>query len=343
MAVRLPDFYMVEQHFDVPVLEDPEAVARAETERLLPSIRRGQQVAVGVGSRGIAEIASMVRGVVSRLQKHGAEVFVFPAMGSHGGATSAGQRHVLETLGVTERTVGCEIRSSMQAIKLGVTESGFEVRFDANAAAAHHTVLVNRVKVHTDFVGRLGSGLVKMSVIGCGKRQGAELVHSQAKVHGYEAVLRAVGGYLLEKSNIVGGLAIVETPTHGPGRIEGLVADEIVEAEERLLELSKSWMARIPFDDIDLLIVDRIGKEISGVGMDPNVIGRNVIRGTEADFQHGTIRRIYARRLTEKSGGNGLGIGLADYVSGELLDAIDWDVTLANTLTAGNIELIRQP
>jgi hypothetical protein len=339
----LPAFYRLTRKPADRTGLDPAAMTARVVEPLLDRIDPGARVAVAVGSRGIADLPEVVRAVVEALTAHGCRPFLFPAMGSHGGATAQGQRALLGKVGIDAEALGVTIESDMDTVSLGRTDSGLDVRFDGHAHAADATLLINRVKPHTDFIGRIGSGMIKMAVIGCGKRQGAEMVHREAKTRGYESVLMEVGRFVLDKSNIVGGVALVEGFDHRVVRVEGLAADTIVDREPALLAEATRSMARLPVEALDLLIVDEIGKDISGVCMDPNVIGRNVIRGDQEAWRRGPVRRIYARSMTEAGYGNALGVGLADFVSRRLLDAIDEEATLANALTSGNVELIRRP
>ena len=330
--VTLPTMYRVRQSFPRTRLEDiPAGVARALGAGDLP-IKRGDTVAVGAGSRGIANIATIVRATVDWLNAQGARPFVFPAMGSHGGATAEGQRAVLAHYGLTEATVGCEIRASMDVVQVGEA-LGLPVWLDRTASEADWIGLVNRIKPHTDFKGSIESGLFKMMTIGLGKYQGATQYHRANVNHGYETVITAVGREMLAKARIGFGLGIVENGYDETAYVEAFNAAELEAGERRLLEDGRAWMARLPFSRLDVLVVEEIGKNISGSGMDTNVIGRpsNPHEPFPADPK---ILWIVALDLTEDSGGNATGIGNADFTTRRLAEKIDWKPTAINTLTA---------
>ena len=330
--VTLPTMYRVRQSFPRTRLEDiPAGVARALGAGDLP-IKRGDTVAVGAGSRGIANIATIVRATVDWLNAQGARPFVFPAMGSHGGATAEGQRAVLAHYGLTEATVGCEIRASMDVVQVGEA-LGLPVWLDRTASEADWIGLVNRIKPHTDFKGSIESGLFKMMTIGLGKYQGATQYHRANVNHGYETVITAVGREMLAKARIGFGLGIVENGYDETAYVEAFNAAELEAGERRLLEDGRAWMARLPFSRLDVLVVEEIGKNISGSGMDTNVIGRpsNPHEPFPADPK---ILWIVALDLTEDSGGNATGVGNADFTTRRLAEKIDWKPTAINTLTA---------
>ncbi|HYB43146.1 MAG TPA: [Fe-S]-binding protein [Candidatus Methylomirabilis sp.] len=313
------------------VADIPAAVHAALGSAGLP-IKRGDRVAVGAGSRGIANIAAVVRAAVQWLQEQGARPFVFPAMGSHGGATAEGQRAVLAHYGITEAAMGCEIRASMDVVQVGEA-LGLPVWLDRTASEADWIGLVNRVKPHTDFKGSIESGLFKMMTIGLGKYQGATQYHRANVRLGYETVITAVGREMLRAARIGFGLGIVENGYDETARIEAFAAADLEAGERELLKDARQWMARLPFSPIDVLIVEEIGKNISGSGMDTNVIGRpsNPHEPFPADPK---ILWIAALDLTEESGGNATGIGNADFTTRRLADKIDWKPTSINCLTA---------
>ena len=295
-------------------------------------IKRGDTVAVGAGSRGIANIDAIVKAVIGSLQDLGARPFVFPAMGSHGGATPEGQREVLAHYGITEATMGCEIRATMDVVQVGEA-LGMPVWLDRIASEADWIGLVNRVKPHTDFKGSIESGLFKMLTIGLGKWHGATQYHRANVNHGYETVITAVGREMLAKARIGFGLGIVENGYDETARVEAFNAADLEAGERRLLKAAREWMARLPFSPIDVLVVEEIGKNISGAGMDTNVIGRpsNPHEPFPADPK---ILWIVALDLTEESGGNATGIGNAEFTTRRLRDKIDWKKTAINCLTA---------
>ena len=320
------------QQFARPRVADiPAAVSRAMAAAQLP-IKRGDTVAVGAGSRGVANIDVIVRAAVDWLRELGARPFVFPAMGSHGGATAAGQRDVLAHYGITEAAMGCEVRAGMEVVQVGEA-LGLPVWLDRIAAEADWIGVVNRVKPHTDFKGEIESGLFKMMTIGLGKYQGATQYHRANVNHGYETVITAVGREMLARARIGFGLGIVENGHDETARIEAFAARDLEAGERRLLKSAREWMARLPFSPIDVLVVEEIGKNISGAGMDTNVIGRpsNPHEPFPADPK---ILWIVALDLTEQSYGNATGIGNADFTTRRLAEKIDWKPTAINCLTA---------
>jgi hypothetical protein len=280
----------------------------------------------------------MVAAVLSRLKAAGAQPFIIPAMGSHGGATPEGQREVLASFGITEATTGVPIAASMEVQQIGATDDGVPVFCSTDALGADAIVLINRIKPHTDFPGGLGSGLLKMSVIGLGKRTGATAMHQAAMHLGYERVIRGMAGVMLRNTRVLGGLAIVENQFHDTARLVVLPREEMEVAEGALLTEARALMPLLPFEEIDLLIIDRIGKNISGAGMDPNVIGRS-IHGYSSMLAREArpapfIRRIFVRDLTAETHGNAIGVGMADFTTARLVRAMDHRTTMINALTA---------
>jgi hypothetical protein len=322
----------VRQTFPRPrVAEIPRSVAETLAAAGL-AIKRGDTVAVGAGSRGIANIATIVGATVRWLQDLGARPFVFPAMGSHGGGTAEGQLSVLEHYGITEATMGCPVRATMDVVPVGEA-LGLPVWLDRHAAEADWTGLVNRVKPHTDFKGSIESGLFKMMTIGLGKYKGALQYHRANIQHGYETVITSVGREMLGRARIGFGLGIVENGYDETARVEAFNAGDLEAGERRLLKDAREWMARLPFTPLDVLIVEEMGKNISGSGMDTNVIGRpsNPHEPFPSDQK---ILWIAALDLTEESYGNATGIGNADFTTRRLVDKIDMKPTLINCITA---------
>ena len=322
----------VRQTFSRPRVADiPRAVADALARQNLP-VKRGDTVAVGAGSRGIANIDVIVGATVRYLLDVGARPFVFPAMGSHGGGTAEGQLDVLAHYGITEATMRCPVRATMDVIQVGEA-LGMPVWLDRLASEAAWIGVVNRVKPHTDFKGSIESGLFKMMTIGLGKCTGATQYHRANVTHGYETVITAVGREMLAKARIGFGLGIVENGYDETAHIEAFGAVELEQGERRLLKDAREWMARLPFSPIDVLIVEEVGKNISGSGMDTNVIGRpsNPHEPFPADPK---ILWIVALDLTEESYGNATGIGNADFTTRRLVDKIDMKPTLINCITA---------
>ncbi len=334
----LPRFLRIQQNF---VATPPLGIGTTldvEFEKLRPRIRPGARIAVGVGSRGITHLPEIVAATLAQLRVAGAEPFIIPAMGSHGGATPEGQREVLASYGITEAAMGVPIRDSLEVRQVGTTPEGVPVVCSTEALAADGIVLINRIKPHTDFFGTLGSGLLKMSVIGLGKRTGATAMHLAATQFGYERIIRAMAGALLQNAPILGGVAILENQFHDTARLLVIPREEMETAEDALLVEARGLMPLLPFDEIDLLIVDRIGKNISGAGMDPNVINRSV-HGYDSlpmrsDRPAPFIRRIFVRALTPETHGNAIGIGMADATTARLVREMDPRVTSINSLTA---------
>jgi hypothetical protein len=319
---------------DIPSVVRNEFKAQDVLSRLQP----GAQIAVGVGSRGISNIKNIVGEVLAALKTAAAKPFIIPAMGSHGGATPEGQIGVLESYGITEQSMGVPIRASMEVERIGTSADGVEVFCSVEALRSDGIVIVNRVKPHTDFTGTHGSGVMKMIVIGLGKRAGAATCHGAAARLGFERVIRAIARVTLSRAPILCGVAIVENQFHETARIAVLKPAEIEEREKELLEEARRLFPRLPFDDIDVLIVDRLGKNISGSGMDPNVTGRWVhgysTSLADDNRQSPRIRRIFVRDLTPETHGNAIGIGFADITTTRLVNAMDKQVTYVNAMTS---------
>jgi len=342
----LPEFARVRYDPPVETLADPVAAARDELARLpLDDVPDGGTVAVGVGSRGIHRIDDVAAAVVAALAERGFDPVVVPAMGSHGGATPDGQREVLESLGVTEASVGAPIDARMDATKLdtvAVGDTDFPVHFSDAALDADAVLVVNRVKAHTNFSGDIESGLAKMTVVGLGKQRGAKSFHSTAIAEGYVETLAAALEVIESAVPLLGGLAIVENFEEEIAHLEGVPAGSFFDREPELLERAYDEMATLPVEDIDLLVVDELGKEISGAGMDTNVIGRYRVLNAP-DPETPDIDLIYARGLTEATKGNGNGIGLADLTRQAAIDQLDLRKTYANALTSGSLAKSKLP
>jgi hypothetical protein len=328
----LPTMLRLRQTFARPQVTDiPGTVARS-LEAAGLAVKRGDVVAVGAGSRGIANVDVIVGATVRWLRDLGARPFVFPAMGSHGGGTAQGQLSVLEHYGITEATMGCPVRATMDVTQVGEA-LGLPVWLDRFAAEADWIGLVNRIKPHTDFKGSIESGLFKMMTIGLGKWKGAVQYHRANVNHGYETVITAVGREMLARARIGFGVGVVENGYDETAQIEAFNARDLEAGERRLLKSAREWMARLPFSPIDVLIVEQIGKNISGSGMDTNVIGRptNPFEPFPADPK---ILWIVALDITEESYGNATGLGNADFTTRRLVDKIDMKATLINCITA---------
>lgn len=333
----------VQQHFDAPRSEDVAAATRtALTESgLMASIGPADQVAIGVGSRGISNLATIVKATVDQLRSLGAEPFIVPAMGSHGGATAEGQQQLLAELGVTPDTVGADIRATMEVKEFSRIPDGPPLYQDLISATADHTLLINRVKPHTSFRSHIESGLAKMAVIGLGKQRGAATMHSQ----GVEALKKfiAPAARLYETdTNLLGGIAILENAYHQTAEIVGLTAAEIgAEREADLLEKARSLMAALPFAEIEVLVVRQVGKNISGTGLDTNVIGRLKIPREPENFGGPDIAVIAVLDLTEETHGNSNGIGLANVTTARVARKIDWQAMYTNAISSGILGMWR--
>src|SRR5438128_9279659 len=339
--MALPRMLRVRQHFPRPLVRDLSGAVAARLSAAGLPIRPGDSVAVGAGSRGIANIAVIVGATVRYLLDLGARPFVFPAMGSHGGGTTEGQISVLEHYGITEATMGCPLRATMEVVQVGEA-LGLPVWLDRHAAEADWIGLVNRVKPHTDFKGSIESGLFKMMTIGLGKHQGAIQYHRANVQHGYEKVITLVGREMLGKARIGFGLGIVENGYDETAEIQAFTAADLEEGERRLLKSAREWMARLPFSSIDVLIVEEMGKNISGSGMDTNIIGRPT-NPHEPFPSDPKILWIVALDITDESYGNAIGIGNADFTTRKLVDKIDMKPTLINSITACSPGMAKVP
>jgi len=340
---ELPRMVEVRQKIHAPRLEDFIGEIRKELNRvnLSEKIKPGDEIAITAGSRGIAHYREILSTVIGEVKKAGGKPFLVPAMGSHGGATPEGQLAVLRELEITSETMGVPIRATMEVDEIGRLENGVPVYVDRNALKADGIIVVNRVKPHTDFKGEIESGLMKMLVIGLGKQKGAEMIHSY-RSEGYHKLLPEAARLMLKKLPIIVGLAIVENAFHEIAIVKAIEPENIEEEEKKLLKKAKSLIARIPFKDIDVLIIDEIGKNISGTGMDTNVVGRFWLPG-EYEPSAPKIKRIVVLDLTEETRGNAIGIGLADITTKRLVDKIDYQATFVNALTAGHVEGSKTP
>lgn len=330
----------VRQHFDRPLVEDVAGTVRQEMQKLdlESNLNPGESVAVTVGSRGIANIAAIVRAVVESLKAHGAVPFIVPAMGSHGGGTAEGQRRIVEGYGVTEDFLGCEIRSSMETVIVAETSYGVPVHFDKHAYEADHVLVCNRIKPHTRFVGDIESGLHKMMLIGLGKHAGAKIYHQAIHNHSFEEIIRAVADQVLEKCSVIGGVAIVENAYDETGLIEAIPPADFYERESALCRISKDWLPKLPFSEVDVLIIDRIGKNISGTGLDTNIVGRKYNDHEAREGDSVRVKRIFVRSLTEETHGNATGIGISEFTNQRTIDQVDRKITALNCITGGHPE-----
>lgn len=343
--MELPRCALVRQNFPRRNLGEVRAAVREAVHKAgaLDRLPKGASVAVGVGSRGIARIEEIVSALVASLKERGLRPFLFPAMGSHGAATARGQAAVLEKLGLAEERTGAPIRSSLAVVPLGRTPEGIDVVADREAFRADAVLLVARVKWHTDFEGRLESGLFKMMAIGLGKLAGAQVYHAHGHRLGLEAVIRSVGRHVLATGKIAGGLAILEDAWHEVAHAEFVPPAAMEAREEQLLAQVKNWMPRLPVDSVDLLIVDEIGKNWSGSGMDPKIINRDIHGNVNPWSFAPKVGRVFARGLHPLSYGNAIGIGMADAVHQRLVRAMKRRPTYVNGLTSGALACLKVP
>jgi hypothetical protein len=335
--VSYPRFVRLRQNFPRPRVENIPAAARAALEplRLGSTIKAGQTVALTAGSRGIANIPQVLKAVAQHLRDLGARPFLVPAMGSHGGGTAEGQREVLESYGITEEFVGVPIRASMEVVALGKTPEGWPVYLDKFASEADHIGVVARVKPHTSYHGPVESGLLKMMMIGLGKHVGAAMYHRILLEQPYDPVVRAVGRQMRAKAPIAFGLGLVENGFDETALIEAALPADFEPVEERLLIKAKEWLARLPFQSADLLIIDEIGKEISGSGMDTNVVGRKRAFKSKPPENQPEMRFIFVRGLSAHTHGNAAGLGFADFTTSRLVKSMNYRATVINCVTSG--------
>jgi hypothetical protein len=325
----------VKQNFDHTILDNiPEEISAQINKLGLENVvTSGQTVAVACSSRGIANYGTMVKTVISSLKQLGLKPFVVPAMGSHGAATAAGQKRVLDHLNIQEEKIRAPIRSSLEVVNIGETVDKIPVFLDKLAAAADTVVLINRIKKHTEFEHEFESGLLKMMAIGLGKQQGAATYHEAMMTHGYPKVILTVAHQVMQHVNILFGVGIVENG-YGQTAVIGICRPEkIEEMEKELFKSAKKYAPSLPFDEADILIIDEMGKDISGTGFDTKVVGRIGLPLLTKDPESPRVKRILVCDLTEGSEGNAVGIGIADIITRRLLDKIDMDALNINTIT----------
>jgi hypothetical protein len=330
----LPRVVRVKQQLDGPALRDPYGAVRGSIRslRLNDRTKPGQTVAITAGSRGVANIDRITRAVADESRALGLDPFIVPSMGSHGGATAEGQKKLLEHYGITEAAMGCAIKSSMEVVEIGNVK-GVAVFCDRNAWRADHIAVVGRIKAHTDFEHEIESGLFKMMAIGLGKQHGAEQYHRVGHHYGYAEVFLSVANAILKTGHILFGIGIVENGYDETAKVRALLPEDFEGEERALLKEAKAWMARLPFEQIDLLIIDEMGKNISGAGMDPNVTGRASVQKPAGKPQ---IRHLFVRDLTPESEGNAGGIGSADLTTWRLVKKIDYAAMYMNAITSGS-------
>ncbi|APW61049.1 lactate racemase domain-containing protein [Paludisphaera borealis] len=341
--MNLPNLARVRQQIPQPRVEDLAGTVRRLIleSRIRDRVPAGGTVAVGVGSRGVNRIAVIARETVQTLQEMGFKPFIVAAMGSHGGATAEGQAELLASYDVTAESMGVPVKTDMDTVVLGTNPVGLPIYFDRNAYQADGIVLLNRVKPHTDFVATYESGVVKMLTIGLGKRDGASQVHKLG-LRGLKEVLPAVGRFLVENTKFALGLAIIENARDETAEIVPLEPETVFDQEPALLDKARALMGRLPFDQIDLLVVGELGKNYSGAGMDPNVIGRLMVE-TQNDFDRPVVTRLVVLDVSDESHGNIVGVGFADLTTERLVSRVDQEALRINTLTSCCLERSRIP
>jgi hypothetical protein len=347
--MNLPRFVLVKQSFPNRAIGNIPLHVHTELSEsgIAGRVPKGARIAIGVGSRGISNIATIVKSVVDFWKEQGAQPFIFPAMGSHGAATAEGQADVLAHYGIHEATMHVPVISSLEVVSLGETPQGIETFIDKNAYESDGVFLVGRIKWHTDFSGSVESGLFKMMAIGLGKFSGARTYHTYAYRMGLERVIRSIGEKVFSTGKILGGLAIQEGAHHETAGLVAVSAASGCHAmfarEEELLREVKSWKANLPANEIDVLIVDEMGKNISGAGMDTKIINRSVKAQPNPFPDVPVVHRIYVRSLSDNTYGNAVGLGLADVIHNRILEQVDWTPTYINSLTASTPAAIRTP
>ena len=339
MTQRYPQVFRLRQRFDSPGVGDAPSAVHNQLARLDlgRKVRPGQSVAVTAGSRGVANVAVILRAIVDHLKGLGAQPFIVPAMGSHGGATAQGQQEVLHSYGITEASLGCPIRAGMETVVVCRAAEGFPVYFDRHAFEADHVVVCNRVKPHTRFVGDVESGLMKMLLIGLGKCDGATIYHRAIQDYSFGQIVRSVAGEVIKRCRILAGLAIVENARDETALVEAVAPEDFEPREKELLVLAKQWMAKLPFKHVDVLLIDQIGKDISGTCLDTNVVGRKFDDHKAIEGEYPKVKVIALRGLTEASHGNAVGLGIAEFCKSQLLRETDLQATRLNAITAGHL------
>jgi hypothetical protein len=341
--MELPDLHILEQDFKPGPPLDVPACVREELERtgLLSAVKPGQAVVITAGSRGVDCMVEVLTAVAAAVKDRGGRPLILPAMGSHGGGTADGQIEVLKHLGQTAESLGAPIHDRIDPVVVGEAQ-GSPVYADLAAMEADHIVLINRIKEHTEFIGEIESGLLKMAVVGLGRVAGAEVMHQLAVRISYVRAIQAIAEVLFQTLPIRGGVAILEDRTNTVRRLEAVRAAAVFEREPQLLTEARQHHATLPFDELDVLLVDEIGKEISGAGFDTKVIGR-IMNIYEKECERPRITRIVLRDLSARTGGNAIGLGLADYVHRRVVDRMDPGMTALNCITAVAPEKARVP
>ena len=335
--LEYPLIFRVRQKFKAPVLDNltREVEMQLAGLSLGSKVQPGETIAVTAGSRGITDIRHILQAAVSHFKQLGAKPFIVPAMGSHGGGTAEGQQRIIESYGITEAFCGCPIRASMDTVVVCEAAEGYPIYFDKQAYDADHVVVCNRIKPHTLFAGDIQSGLMKMMLIGLGKHDGAKTYHRAIKDYSFGQILRSVAKEVLSKCSILAGLAIVENSYGQTARIQALQPESLEDGEKLLLQQAKLWMPRLPFRAVDILLVDQIGKNISGSGLDLNVVGRKYLWHRPANHEVPKIKMIAVRDLTYLTHGSAVGIGTVEFCRRRVLEKMDVKITRVNALTGG--------
>lgn len=331
----IPVLYRVRQRWDAAFLEDPEGMLIRQMRLYKDRIKPGSRIGIAAGSRGIYHYSRIVKAVVDFVKENKAEPFIIPAMGSHGGATAEGQMEVLKGYGITPERMGAPFLSSMETNTIGYTKEGVPVHFDKNACSMDGIIMVNRIKPHTDFHGEIESGIMKQMVIGLGKQHGASTIHRRG-VYGLRTLMPESARIIMDKMPILMGVAILENQQDKTAKIEVLPVECIETRERELLKEAKALLPALPCDRLDVLVLQEMGKNISGTGIDPNIVGRYLIRNMSDQLPD--IYRIVCLDLTEESHHNAIGVGIADVITRRMYDKIDLEPTYVNTMTSGFLE-----
>jgi hypothetical protein len=339
--MAFPKMFRVKQELEGPMLSDIPGAVRdtIRSLRLQDKVKAGQSIAITAGSRGVANIGRITRAVVDEMKALGLKPFIIPAMGSHGEATAEGQLKILAHYGITESAMGCPLKSSMEVVHI-CDVKGLPVFCDKNAWGADHIAVVARVKAHTDFDGEIESGLYKMMAIGMGKQHGAEHYHRAGHQYSYAEIFPMTGQAVLDSGHVLFGLATVENGYEQTAKVQAVLPKDFAKVEKALLIEAKAWMARIPFDAIDVLIVDELGKNISGAGMDPNVTGRASVQKPAGKPR---VRQLFVRDVTPEAEGNAIGVGFADLTTKRLVKKINYAAMNMNAITSGVPEAAKVP
>jgi hypothetical protein len=342
---NLPKVFKVRQHFQAVECDDVATEVEVQLTKLNlgQRIKPGDTVAISAGSRGIANIHLAIRGIVQHIQALGAAPFVVPAMGSHGGGTAEGQRAIIEGYGMSEQFLGCPIKATMETHIVCQAEEGFPVHFDKHAWEADHVVVCNRVKPHTNFAGDIESGLMKMMLIGLGKHNGAKIYHRAINDYSFGQIVRSVAKEVLDKCGVVAGLALVENQFDHTALVDAVAPEDFEEREKELLILAKKYMPSIPFEEVQFLAIDEMGKDISGSGMDTNVIGRKYNDHSATGDEIPRVKYIAMRGLTPVTHGNATGLGMAEFCRSRVAREVDHKITRINCITGGHITAAMSP